>query len=185
MTLNIGVIGVGMIGREHISRLANKLVGAKVVALADVDAKQAGEIAAGLQGAKVYPSGEALIAAPEVQAVVVTSWGPTHESYVLASIKAGKPVFCEKPLAETEADCSAILDAEAALGRRLVQVGFMRRFDAQYRAMKETIASGAIGAPLIFQSGHRNPSVPGYYSGNPRTSENCLTESSGSIPVIG
>jgi len=103
--------------------------------------------------------------------VIVTSWGPTHATYVLAAIKAAKPVFCEKPLAETEADCSAILDAEAAFGRRLVQVGFMRRFDAQYRAMKETIASGAIGAPLIFQSGHRNPSVPGYYTKN-----NALTD---------
>ena len=83
--------------------------------------------------------------------------------YVLAAIKAGKPVFCEKPLATTEADCSAIIDAEAAFGRRLVQVGFMRRFDPQYLAMKETIASGAIGAPLIFQSGHRNASVPAHY----------------------
>ena len=101
----------------------------------------------------------------------MTSWGPTHATYVLAAIKAGKPVFCEKPLAETEADCSAILDAEAAFGRRLVQVGFMRRFDAQYRAMKATVASGAIGAPLIFQSGHRNPSVPGYY-----TKDNALTD---------
>ena len=58
-----------------------------------------------------------------------------------------------------------ILDAETAFGRRLVQVGFMRRFDPQYRAMKETIASGAIGAPLIFQSGHRNASVPAHYTG--------------------
>ena len=75
-------------------------------------------------------------------------------------------MFCEKPLATTEADCLEILDAEAAFGRRLVQVGFMRRFDSQYRAMKETIESGAIGAPLIFQSVHRNPSVPAHYTGD-------------------
>ena len=163
MTLNIGVIGVGMIGREHISRLANKLVGAKVVALTDVNAKQAEETAAGLQGVKVYPTGEALIAAPEVQAVVVTSWGPTHETYVLASIKAGKPVFCEKPLAATAEACLRIVDAEIASGRHLVQVGFQRRYDKGYRALKKAIDDGVIGAPLMVHCAHRNPSVPEAY----------------------
>jgi len=164
MTLNVGVIGLGMIGQDHIRRLSSVLTGAQVVAVTDVNAKQAAEVAARLPAAKVYSTGDEVIAANDVEAVIVASWGPTHATYVLASIKAGKPVFCEKPLADTEADCSAILAAEVAFGRRLVQVGFMRRFDAQYRAMKETITSGAIGTPLIFQSGHRNPSVPGYYT---------------------
>jgi myo-inositol 2-dehydrogenase/D-chiro-inositol 1-dehydrogenase len=171
MTLNVGVIGVGMIGQDHIRRLTSVLAGANVVAVSDADAALAKAVAGRVAGAKVYATGEELIAAETVGAVIVTSWGPTHAAYVLASIKAGKPVFCEKPLAETEADCSAILDAQAAFGRRLVQVGFMRRFDSQYRAMKATITSGAIGAPLIFQSGHRNPSVPSYYTKN-----NALTD---------
>jgi myo-inositol 2-dehydrogenase / D-chiro-inositol 1-dehydrogenase len=165
MTVNVGVIGVGMIGQDHIRRLTETLPGAKVVAVSDADGARAREVALRLDGAKVYAQGENLILAKEVEAVVVASWGPTHASFVLAAIKAVKPVFCEKPLATTEADCSAIIDAEVAFGRRLVQVGFMRRFDPQYRAMKETIASGAIGAPLIFQSGHRNASVPAHYTG--------------------
>jgi myo-inositol 2-dehydrogenase / D-chiro-inositol 1-dehydrogenase len=164
MTLNVGVIGVGMIGQDHIRRLTTVLAGANVVAVSDVNAKQAKEVAARLPGAKAYPSGEELIEAKEVSGIVVTSWGPTHAAYVLAAIRAGKPVFCEKPLADKESDCSAIIDAETAFGRRLVQVGYMRRFDSQYRAMKETILSGAIGAPLLFQSAHRNPSVPGHYT---------------------
>ncbi len=164
MTVNVGVIGVGMIGQDHIRRLTTVLAGANVAAVSDVNPAQAREVASRLNDAKVYATGEELIVAREVEAIIVTSWGPTHAAYVLAAIKAGKPVFCEKPLADTEKDCSAILDAEAAFGRRLVQVGFMRRFDPQYRAMKETIVSGAIGAPLIFQSGHRNPSVPGHYT---------------------
>ena len=117
----------------------------------------------GFTGATVYAAGKELIAAKEVNAVIVTSWGETHAAYVIAAIQAGKPVFCEKPMATNEADCSAILDAEAAFGRRLVQVGFMRRFDAQYRAMKETIQTGAIGSPLMFHSVHRNAFSPGHF----------------------
>jgi myo-inositol 2-dehydrogenase / D-chiro-inositol 1-dehydrogenase len=163
MSLNIGVIGVGMIGREHINRLANKLVGAKVLAVSDVNTKQAEAVAAELQGAKVYPTGEALIAAPEVQAVVVTSSGPTHETYVLAAVKAGKPVFCEKPLATTAEACLRIVDAEIASGRHLVQVGFQRRYDKGYRALRKAIDDGAIGAPLMVHCAHRNASVPEAY----------------------
>ena len=166
MTVNVGVIGVGMIGQEHIRRLMTTVPGAKVVAVSDVDEARAREAASFLSGIQVYALGEDLILAREVEAVIVASWGPTHAAFVLAAIRAGKPVFCEKPLATTEADCSAILEAEAAFGRRLVQVGFMRRFDPQYLAMKETIRSGAIGAPLIFQLGHRNASVPAHYTGD-------------------
>jgi myo-inositol 2-dehydrogenase / D-chiro-inositol 1-dehydrogenase len=163
MTLNIGVIGVGMIGREHIDRLTNKLVGAKVVALSDVNVKQAEAVADLLHSAEVHSTGEALIAAPEVQAVAVTSSGPTHEAYALAAVKAGKPVFCEKPLATTAEACLRIVDAEIASGRHLVQVGFQRRYDKGYRALKKAIDDGAIGAPLMVHCAHRNPTVPEAY----------------------
>ena len=164
MTLRVGVIGTGMIGQDHIRRITQVLSGATVVAVTDANDVLAKEVAAGLGTVTVHGSGQDLIADPGVDAVIVCSWGPTHEEYVLASIAAEKSVFCEKPLATTGAACRRIIDAETAAGRRLVQVGYMRRYDAAYRALKEVIDSGQIGAPLMYYSGHRNPEVPSHYT---------------------
>ena len=164
MTVNVGVIGVGMIGQDHIRRLTKVLAGASVTAVSDVDLSRAKGVAEGIGNARAFATGEEMIVDSKVDAVVVTSWGPTHEQYVLACIAAGKPVFCEKPLATTQEACLRILDAEMKFGRRLVQVGFMRRYDPAYRAMKEVVTSGAIGAPLMMHASHRNPDVPGHYT---------------------
>src|SRR4051812_41720997 len=133
--LNVGVIGTGMIGQDHIRRMTTVLSGVRVTAVTDVDPAVATEVG-GRIGATVHDNGAALITDPQVDAVVVCSWGPTHEEYVLASIAAGKPVFCEKPLATTQEACLRIVEAEAAYGSRLVQVGYMRRYDVAYRALK-------------------------------------------------
>ena len=164
MALNVGVIGTGMIGQDHIRRLTSVLSGARVAAVTDVDLDRARTVADGLPGAAVHDTGQALIDDDGVDAVIVTSWGPTHEEYVLAAIAAGKQVFCEKPLATTREACDRIVDAEVAAGRRLVQVGFMRRFDPQYRAMKAVVTGGEIGAPLLMHASHRNPSVPDFFT---------------------
>jgi myo-inositol 2-dehydrogenase/D-chiro-inositol 1-dehydrogenase len=153
-----------MIGEEHVRRLTHVLSGAQVVALTDVNADRARAIADQLPSARVHPTGEDVVQAADVDAVVVTSWGPTHEEYVLASIAAGKPVFCEKPLATTREACDRILDAEIAGGRRLVQVGFMRRYDSAFRALKSAVDSGAVGAPTLMYSVHRNADVPPTYT---------------------
>jgi myo-inositol 2-dehydrogenase/D-chiro-inositol 1-dehydrogenase len=161
-----------MIGQDHIRRITQVLTGGEVVAVNDVDEARAGQVAAGLpgvgqpgvgqHGATVHPTAQDLIADAGVDAVLVASWGPAHEEQVVAAIEAGKPVFCEKPLAPTSDACLRIMDAEMAGGRRLVQVGFMRRYDAGYLAMKATLDDGRIGAPLLMHCAHRNPSVPPY-----------------------
>ena len=89
----------------------------------------------------------------------------SHPRAVRRRLDRGRQaVFCEKPLATTTDACQRIIDAEVAGGKRLVQVGFMRRYDAAYRALKQAIDSGAVGAPLIYYSGHRNASVPEHYT---------------------
>jgi myo-inositol 2-dehydrogenase/D-chiro-inositol 1-dehydrogenase len=162
MTLSIGVIGTGMIGTDHIRRITQVLSGAKITAVTDANLDLAKQVAQDLPDTDVFGDGHDVIRA--VDAVLVTSWGPTHEEFVLAAIAAGKPVFCEKPLATTAAACQRIIAAEVDLGRRFVQVGFMRRYDATYRELKAVIDSGAVGAPLMYYSAHRNPDVPSSYT---------------------
>jgi myo-inositol 2-dehydrogenase/D-chiro-inositol 1-dehydrogenase len=167
MTLRLVVIGVGAIGQEHIRRITNRMSGARVVALNDIAPEP---VQAFIErehlDARVFASAADLVAAPNIDAVLVCSWGPAHEEQVLACIAAGKPVFCEKPLATTAAGARRIVDAEMKHGRPLVQVGFMRRYDAGYRALRQVVADGTIGEPLMAHCAHRNPTVPGFYKGD-------------------
>ena len=162
MTVHVGVIGAGWIGKDHIRRLTDVVPGAEVVAVSDIDTARAEEAAARV-GARALATGADVAASPDVDAVLVTSWGPAHAEHVRSAVTAGKPVFCEKPLATTAEDCLEIVEAEMSHGRRLVQVGFMRRYDAGYRQLKNVLDSGAIGTPLMVHCAHRNPTVPAAY----------------------
>jgi len=79
MTVRVGVVGTGMIGRDHVLRLSNVLAGAEVVAVTDVDPANAAAAVADLPRAVVHPDRQALVQAPDVDAVIVASWGPSHE----------------------------------------------------------------------------------------------------------
>ena len=152
--VKIGVIGAGDIGFSHICRITDDLYGGQIVAVTDIQAENAAR-AADYCGAEIFPDGESLIASPNVDAVIVSSWDATHEQYVLACIAAGKPVLCEKPLSISLESCQHIVDAEMEAGRRLAKVGFMRRYDEGYRAIHDAMF-GAIGQPLIVHCAHRN-----------------------------
>ena len=163
MTVRIGMIGPGGMGQAHIDRIHTVIAGGHVVAVCDVDEVRAKEVADRI-GGTVHPDSQSLIAAHEVDAVMICSYGPAHEADVLACIAAGKPVFCEKPLTPTAAAALRIMEAEQAAGRRLVTVGFMRRFDRSYRQMKELLDSGELGEILMVHCAHRNPTVPEIYT---------------------
>lgn len=155
MALGIGVIGTGVVGAGHARMLAGQIAGCRVVAVADADAARAQALAGELD-ARAFSDGMALIGGDAVEGVVVASPDPTHHRLVMECIRLGKPVLCEKPLAVTAAECLEIVEAEATGGRRLVQVGFMRRFDPGYQAMRKAIEEERYGLPLLLHCIHRN-----------------------------
>ena len=163
MTVRIGLIGCGGMGRAHVDRIVNDLAGAKVVAAADLNLQAAEEVAAQV-GGKAYGSGAELIAAPDVDAVLIATFGKVHAPDVIAAVEAGKYVLCEKPLATTAEDCKKIMQAEEKAGKKLVTVGFMRRFDQGYNQLKDAIAEGGYGPVLMVHNRHRNPTVPDNYT---------------------
>lgn len=165
MLLKLGFIGAGAIGKEHIRRCTKVLQGARVVAVSDINIDNANGIIQSLNlDAVAYENGLDIINSENVDAVVITSWDPTHEEFTLAAVKAGKFVFCEKPLALTAEGCRKIIDAEVEVGKKLVQVGFMRPYDEGYQALKKVIKEGEIGEPLILHCAHRNQSVTEEYT---------------------
>ncbi|MYL51463.1 inositol 2-dehydrogenase [Halobacillus litoralis] len=177
MTIKIGVIGTGAIGREHIDRIENILSGGEVKAVTDVNQESAYKAVEDYNlDATVYPDDVALVGDPNIDAVFVTSWGPAHEQSVLLAIEAGKYVFCEKPLATSAEGCMRIVDAEQKHGKRLVQVGFMRRYDEGYVQLKDALDNNEIGDPLMIHCSHRNPGVDGNYKTNMAVTETLIHE---------
>lgn len=154
--LKIGIIGTGRIGAEHVRRIQTALSGARVTAVASSSPKRAEKTAEEFSVPCVLTAKE-LIRDPQIDAVVITSPGNTHESYLLSCLEQEKPVFCEKPLSHTQESCRRIAEEESRLGRRLIQLGFMRRFDAHHNEMRDLISSGALGRPLMVHAVHRNP----------------------------
>ncbi|MBV9577938.1 MAG: Gfo/Idh/MocA family oxidoreductase, partial [Chloroflexi bacterium] len=175
-TVRVGVIGAGSIGQQHIRTLSRAVPGARVVGVCDADPGRAEAAARELADVRVFASGRELVQAPEVDAVLVASWGHTHEEFVLAAIEARKPVFCEKPLTPTAAGCQRIMQAEVATRQRLVTVGFMRRFDPAYRELKAALGDGRLGAPLLVHCAHRNQGVPPHYGGDMSITDTAIHE---------
>ncbi|HAN72522.1 MAG TPA: inositol 2-dehydrogenase [Actinobacteria bacterium] len=157
------MVGAGIMGADHARILHRDVPNADVVMVADVDRDRAEAVVADIPGAVVSGDARALIASPDVDAVLVASSDATHVEYVLACLDLRKPVLCEKPLAPTAAECARIVDAEQAViagGLPLVSVGFMRRFDPGYVELRGLVDEGAVGVPLAVHSVGRGVGAP-------------------------
>ncbi|AVH60486.1 MULTISPECIES: Gfo/Idh/MocA family protein [Streptomyces] len=158
--VGVAVLGAGHMGADHIRRIDRVVSGARVAAVADPETDRAKNAVAGIDGVAVHAEVTAALDAPGVQAVLIASPGPAHEEALLAAFERGLPVLCEKPLVPESAGALRVVESEARLGRRLTQVGFMRRYDAEYQRLKSLLDSGRLGRPLMLHCTHRNVSSP-------------------------
>lgn len=161
--LRIAVIGAGMMGADHVVRIQNRIVGAHVSAIVEPDEGRAQSALKDAPLASWYPNVESAIAAKAMDAVLIATPGQFHEPVLLPALEAGLAILCEKPLTPNAASSLKIVEAELAGGKQLIQVGFMRRFDAGYIELRELIESNDQGALLGLHCAHRNPTVPDTY----------------------
>ena len=162
MTVRIGLIGAGIMGADHADILRRGVPVARLAAVYDADRERARQVARANEVERIFETATDLISDPGIDAVIIASPDETHAALAIACIERGKPVLCEKPLASTLEGCRDIVAAEVKGGRRVVQVGFMRRFDPGYRAMKGALDATTLGLPLFMHCVHRNAFAPHY-----------------------
>jgi myo-inositol 2-dehydrogenase/D-chiro-inositol 1-dehydrogenase len=162
--LRVGVVGAGLMGADHIARITNRTAGAVVSAVIEPDQGRAQAAAANAPGAASFARIEDAIAENAVDAVLIAVPGQFHEPVLVPALEAGLPILCEKPLTPDSESSWRVLELEQKLDKPHIQVGFMRRFDAEYAALRELVASGDSGELMLLRCAHRNPSVPDSYT---------------------
>jgi myo-inositol 2-dehydrogenase / D-chiro-inositol 1-dehydrogenase len=161
MTIRIGLIGAGIMGADHARVFTEEVPGTSLRVICDADPMRAKAVADATGALMTTSDPLAVINDKSVDAVVIAAPDQFHASLTLACIAAGKPVLCEKPLSQQSSECLAVLAAEENFGKRLVQIGFMRRFDPSYAEIKSLLLRGDLGKALMFHCFHRNVS-PAY-----------------------
>ncbi|MDF2484550.1 MAG: iolG [Herbinix sp.] len=158
--LNIGIIGAGRIGKVHAESITYHVKDAKVAAIADPYINEATIAWANDLGIQqVYADYRNILNDDSIQAVLICSSTDTHADIAIEAIKANKHVFCEKPISQ---DLSKIKDVMEALSKSSVkfQVGFNRRFDHNFEAVRKAVAEGKIGDVHIVKVTSRDPEAP-------------------------
>jgi inositol 2-dehydrogenase len=173
--LNIGLIGLGRLGRVYARDLAGRIPETRLVAVADPAGTLAREVAEEFDVARSYTDPTALIDDKSVDAIVIVTPTHVHRDQVIEAASRKKPTFCEKPPALSLAEVGAMKRAVEKAGM-FFQMGFMRRFDAGYAAAKKQIEAGRIGAPLVFKATSRDPFRPSLEYANPASSGGMLID---------
>ncbi len=158
--LRIGIIGAGRIGKLHAENIAYFVPQAKLEGIADVMMTPEMEAwAKGLGARIVAKDPKALFADKDIDAIIICSSTDTHADMAIAAAKAGKHIFCEKPVDLSVAKVKAAIDAVKAAKVKM-QVGFNRRFDHNFRAVREMTLAGKVGDVQIVKITSRDPAPP-------------------------
>jgi len=157
--LHVGIIGAGRIGRVHAESLAFRLPESRIVAITDVSPAAAEQVAARCGIPRVAASSAEILADPAIQAVLICSSTDTHATLITQAAQADKHIFCEKPIAFCLHQIDAALAAVKQAGVKL-QIGFNRRFDANFMRVRHAIQTGEIGAPSLMHIISRDPAPP-------------------------
>jgi myo-inositol 2-dehydrogenase/D-chiro-inositol 1-dehydrogenase len=157
--VKVGLIGAGRIGQLHADNMATRLPMAELIGVADIDLVAARQVAERSDGATVTSDYRELLAMPEIEAVVICSSTDTHAQITQEAAGAGKHIFCEKPI---DLDLERIDKTLRAVDRAGVkfQVGFNRRFDPNFRRVRQMVADGSIGNPEVLRITSRDPGPP-------------------------
>lgn len=158
--LGVGVIGCGRIGQIHSNTLAFRTPGARLVAITDPFEDMGKKVLDQTGGIPSYHKNYLdLLDEEDIKAVVVASPTPYHVEQIMAAVERGKHVFCEKPISNDLATIDSCIEAAAKAGTKLI-LGFQRRFDANFQAVKQQIVQGAIGKVRTIRIVSRDPAPP-------------------------
>jgi len=157
--LNFGLVGAGMIGKVHAEHLKRRINQASLEAIADVNEQAARETAARLDVPRATTDYHELLVDPAIDAVVICSSTDTHAQIIGEAALAGKHIFCEKPIDFSLARIDAALETVSRAGVQL-QIGFNRRFDANFARVRQAVTSGEIGQPHLLHIISRDPEPP-------------------------
>ncbi len=157
--VKVGVVGTGRIGKLHIDNLMSRVKNAEVVAVADIMIEKSMDWIkeAGIE--KVYTDYKKIVEDPMIDAVFVCSSTDTHSQIAYEAVNAGKHVFCEKPIDYDLDRIKMVIDAVEKSGVKF-QVGFNRRFDRNFKKVRDAVQSGCVGEPQIIRISSRDPAPP-------------------------
>jgi myo-inositol 2-dehydrogenase/D-chiro-inositol 1-dehydrogenase len=163
----IGIVGAGRIGKMHAENIRSSIPGVRIKAIADPLADRVEGWARDLGVERLTRDPREVMADPEIGAVVICSSTHTHADLIIAAAEQGKHVFCEKPVDLSVEKVKKALEAVSRAGVKL-QVGFNRRFDHNFRRVRELVAAGAVGEPHVVRITSRDPEPPppGYVEGS-------------------